>query len=870
VSSPIIEATPADTDVVLSFGKIISTSLSMTLEQNVIALGRALENNGSVDILVTTMNICGSRRAFPRRLYRRRALIESLFSSVKRKLSARAPGRSLRVQMRQALLLGLSFNLYRLKHRRLFQRMSTELKTITRRLLVFLFLPCSLWGQSAHPRIWLDSDTLTHLRHMVAAKDRTWIAMKADADAYVRDTVPAYNKSACGRNQICYTYDGSGWLDALEKLSLAYKLTGKTSYSNQVKAILNAMVAVGVAPERVNSGYPSRNIVLGLALAYDWCYDQLSSTDKTNYSNLLDTWWMWVQAHGYQWNCAGGECPNGYGNYFGGHLLGFGLAALAVEGDDANSAAMQAVILNNFNTYVVPAFGSGGGFQGGYAVESYNYGGSHFLRLLGYMWGMTTAGKTDLLNNNIAWVKTIATNTLYEERPDLWSITDEGGWTGSYPRVMYRNFPLELSKFLNGLTEGGWMQYLYNHMVTPTSGAPASLYAPSTFESFLYNTGQTAVDYTASQPLYHFSPGDGHTLVRTDWTTSAVHTTFSGSSKMNYADHESHSAGHISVQRGLDYLLVNAGEWAGPTGNVGGPQADDIPNWHKNTLFYWDQGTDCLSQTGSGGQYAGCQMFWSTANSVNHAETAGYVFQEAPLQNAYLNNRGLETLTGYTRSFVNIDGDVDFVFDRITAPATSQRTLEWHTPALRSALVPGNATAINVSGNIASATVGRSTIWIDTLLPLSPLISKVTDVQNWTVTTQMGTQRFEVSDPNASSCSTNCLFLTVLASTPSRISSMPFTKLISTSNYKGAIYNDGTLARIALFSADGTSQTGVNYEANYSASLTGRHVISDLVPGTYDVSRGGTTLYSSLVVGGDGTLSFTSTGGSVYAVRLIH
>ena len=66
------------------------------------------------------------RRAFPQRLYRRRALIESLFSSVKRKLSARAPGRSLRTQMRQALLLGLSFNLYRLRHRYLFSRMSTE------------------------------------------------------------------------------------------------------------------------------------------------------------------------------------------------------------------------------------------------------------------------------------------------------------------------------------------------------------------------------------------------------------------------------------------------------------------------------------------------------------------------------------------------------------------------------------------------------------------------------------------------------------------------------------------------------------------------------------------------------------------------
>ena len=66
------------------------------------------------------------RRAFPQRLYRRRSLIESLFSSVKRKLSARAPGRSLHTQKRQALLLGLSFSLYHLKHRYLFSRMSTE------------------------------------------------------------------------------------------------------------------------------------------------------------------------------------------------------------------------------------------------------------------------------------------------------------------------------------------------------------------------------------------------------------------------------------------------------------------------------------------------------------------------------------------------------------------------------------------------------------------------------------------------------------------------------------------------------------------------------------------------------------------------
>lgn len=55
------------------------------------------------------------RAEFPHKVYRRRALVESVFSAVKRKLSTRAPGRSLQTQRIQALLLGLAYNLYRLK-----------------------------------------------------------------------------------------------------------------------------------------------------------------------------------------------------------------------------------------------------------------------------------------------------------------------------------------------------------------------------------------------------------------------------------------------------------------------------------------------------------------------------------------------------------------------------------------------------------------------------------------------------------------------------------------------------------------------------------------------------------------------------------
>jgi hypothetical protein len=55
-------------------------------------------------------------RAFPEKPYRQRAKIETIFSAIKRKLSSRAPGRSLSIQIRQALLLGLAYNLYRLRH----------------------------------------------------------------------------------------------------------------------------------------------------------------------------------------------------------------------------------------------------------------------------------------------------------------------------------------------------------------------------------------------------------------------------------------------------------------------------------------------------------------------------------------------------------------------------------------------------------------------------------------------------------------------------------------------------------------------------------------------------------------------------------
>lgn len=54
------------------------------------------------------------RKHFPKQQYGPRSLVETVFSVVKRKLSARAPGRLVTTQRKQALLLGLAYDLYRL------------------------------------------------------------------------------------------------------------------------------------------------------------------------------------------------------------------------------------------------------------------------------------------------------------------------------------------------------------------------------------------------------------------------------------------------------------------------------------------------------------------------------------------------------------------------------------------------------------------------------------------------------------------------------------------------------------------------------------------------------------------------------------
>lgn len=738
-----------------------------------------------------------------------------------------------------------------------------------RRLIALSLLICGLLSaQLAHPRIWLDTPTKTRLQALVAAKDPTWIAFKAQADGIASYAVAPYANGGCTARTICYaglspydgnSYAGSGWLISAQTLGLAYQMTGATKYSSKLREVAAAMVAAGVTPiSRPSTAYSSRSVALALGLIYDWIYPELSTQEKADLCALGDINYNYVQSlkNGATW----GNSMNAYGNFFGGHLVGLGISALAMEGDNVNAQEQIAFLqATAWNKFVVPAFTTGG-LQGGYPAESYNYGTGHNLSLLRYAEAYRTAGKGDLGGSNYA--AAMAKSLIYNLQPDQWSITMEGAYPGQR-HVLNHQYPHVLAGLLRDRTEGGWMKWMCQHLA-PVPGTKRSGFHVGAFDAFFYNTKEvTPVDYTATEPLSYFSPGDKHTYARTDWTTSAVETTFAAGA-VKYTDHQNKNAGHIALQRGGDFLLINSGEWnlsknaTHPAQYAidGTPETYDDSNQESgrmNSLYYWDGGSAnagrCLHQVAA---YDGCLGAWGKEVAVTHKEPPEYAYSKADLRTAYNAPTWPEwstSINAYERSFLSIDG-VSFVFDRINVTsATATRVLRWHF----------NSEATNsITGNVVKSSVGESNLFVVSVLPAGSSIALVDEPKTFGGTDRI-TTRADISDPAVSA---DTRLLTVLAPTASSVSSVPPTNSIAATGFVGALYADAT-PRVALFSDTGEARSGVTY--SITASGTVRHVIADLAPGTYAIRQNGTAL-ASQTVGADGTLAFTSTDGGNFAV----
>jgi hypothetical protein len=646
-----------------------------------------------------------------------------------------------------------------------------------------------------------------------------------------------------------YGYEGLGWQSTLEDLSIAYQVTGDTAYASKGVELIDYIASLGaagmVAPAAIDSGFPSRSAIYGLAIGYDWLYDRLTATEKAAVVQALNLWFDWFKRAAFENN------GPAYGNYFGGHVLGFGLAGFATEADNPRGAEIVAHVQRLFQTCVVPAFGTGG-FAGGYAVESFSYGANHFMRLLYYMFAVTTATGDDLISTT-DYAQKIARSLIYNLKPNNWQVSDEGDFAGDYTGVLQPSLPALLSFLLVGTDEGEWMQHLHQNLVATSHTGQV---ADSFVQFLFYDRARPAADYGRTQPTWFVGRGDEHLYRRSSWQLDAVWTSIAGGTT-HWASHQMREAGHIALQRGNDYLLVNSGQWKGTAGDSGMPQAFDLRSWRANTLFVDDFGDYLFS----GADYAGGQGFWGANSILARDGGADFGYLKTDLTSAYSvgdrkpwENRSVRY---FYRSFLAMGNGVVVVFDRVQLlKASYVKKLYFH-------LNPENGPP-TISGDTTWIRAGRSALFIRTLLPAAPVLAWAPDPVSSTDGRPI-TFRLEVSDSISSAGFTA---LHVLVATAASTTAMPATvRLQSTNgNMIGAMVADGSVQRVAFFATDGAPQSSVSYTARYPSGQAGVHVVADLVPNTQYVIARNDVIVATASASSQGVLTFRYPEGGVFTI----
>ena len=192
---------------------------------------------------------------------------------------------------------------------------------------------------ASHPRLLLTAANRTRLLAKRDANDPSWMALKARADTLATYSIHPYKfatNSQAPEGTIYYGYQAESWFAATLPLALAYQMTGDTKYSNKLIQLAQEMIRAqsdpdnnppnGQPPIRLDSYYPSRYAPAVLGFIYDYCYDQLSASLKTQMVALMNAYFDDLKVNGYQ---AQDYSSGADGNYFGGHLYGAAMMGYA-------------------------------------------------------------------------------------------------------------------------------------------------------------------------------------------------------------------------------------------------------------------------------------------------------------------------------------------------------------------------------------------------------------------------------------------------------------------------------------------------------------------------------------------------------------
>jgi len=594
----------------------------------------------------------------------------------------------------------------------------------------------SFYVKSGHPRIWLTTELLDKLKAKALASTTQWQALKLRADGTSGD---------------------------IQDYALAYQVTGNSIYAQKAFSKMNTYLGYDISRD---SGYDARFIPPAMAIGFDWCYEQLTTEQKTTYVNQFNTW-RDVYINGWAWN-------NPADNYFYGYLVGEGLSGLATYGDNPRAKEFINHARNDrFEQLAKPFLDTMA--LGGDWTEGWAYGAGSMMYLNRYVQANKTATGEDLSESS-SFFREVVLETLHITLPSMSHVYPSGDWaresTGAISDYAHSYMGMLSSEFISedlGQYAKWW--------IDNTNEEKFSFLA---WERFLWEDPNFPTkNYKFSEPLYHYAPGTGLVTARSGWGSDATWVSFKCGNK---------AGDHSHFDQNTFTIFKN--DWLAPDVNIYSSSGINQGTAIHNSILIDDKG----------------QRYKPYGKSViDKTEFAqDYVYACGEASGDYNNYYNGTILESFKREFVYLRPNYVIILDRITS-VNPNSTKKWLLHSKNEPTITGNeSVSINGFGKLFSMVLLPEAFSIDKIQLTADM-----DTPNWQITIQ----------PTQLQKST--IFLNVLQAADSSVSQMVPVQLTDEGNYYGVTIDDPNLPKNKILFSKTTSG---DYQV-VSSSITPRPTI---------------------------------------------
>lgn len=515
---------------------------------------------------------------------------------------------------------------------------------------------------SSHPKVLFNhAQTLSCLQGMAAANTQEYKRLKSIVDSEVAGGVNTKTN-----------YNFTNWLPAM-----FYKITGNTTYRDFAIARVNKLVTENMT--EINAGrvpgvaYDSflyvGEVMSDVALVYDWAFDGLTSTQKTQWidfmNQTLHNVWNPNSASwgGVAWSWSGWATDDPFNNYHYSFMEATALVGLATSGENAKASTWLTMFRNTkLANSLVPRFNAQLG--GGGSIEGTNYGVSlkRLFRL--YDWWERSTGEriadlTPQTRNSLNWM-------VHQVTPDTKFLVSHGDQSRDHSAPFF-DYNREYLLAAMSLYPQDRLSAAANLMLQGSSLPAMSLSFQAVWD-FLYKAPTLPSANLTDLSTAWYGVGTGGLFMRSAWADPTA--TFAAvQCGEQFQSHQHYEQGSFQIYRG---------EWLAPSGNRFSRSGLQSGVQSKNNAHFVN-GSTAVQQVGTDWITGNCNMA-----ALSHSNDYTYASMKmTPVYN------GHPSVAKHEREFIFIRPSTFVVFDRVVAKSTSTKRV-WALNLPKAASVNGD------------------------------------------------------------------------------------------------------------------------------------------------------------------------------------